>query len=102
MLEEINLPELELHQIEEVCRIVEEAARQYILSKVPSRRIANLNIIIDVSVAGPVTVNVDIDVTLSPLAIEVNVAQMTKGASQKAMEAAERKLREFAACKSEK
>jgi len=102
MLEEIHLPELKLYQIEEVCRIAEEAARQYILSKVPSRRIANLNIMIDVRVAGPVTVNVDIDVTLSPLAVEVDVSQMTKGASQKAMEAAERKLKEFAVCKSKK
>jgi hypothetical protein len=102
MLEEIDLPELELHQIEEVCRVAEEAARQYILSKVSSRRVANLNIIIDVSVAGPVTVNVDLDVTLSPLAVEVDVAQMTEEASQKAMEAAERKLREFATCKSKK
>jgi len=64
MSEEIDLPELKLHQIEEICRIAEEAARRYILSKVSFRRIADLNIIIDVSVAGPVTVNVDIDATL--------------------------------------
>jgi hypothetical protein len=102
MSEEIGLPELKLHQIEEICRIAEEAARRYILSKVSFRRIADLNIIIDVSVAGPVTVNVDIDATLSPLKAEVDVAQITEEASRKALEAAEEKLREFAACKSKK
>lgn len=102
MFEEIGLPELKLHQIEEVCKIAEEAARRYILSTVSFRRIADLNIIIDVSVTGPVTVKVDIDATLSPLEVEVDVTQIIREASRKALEAAEGKLREFAACKSKK
>ncbi|MBS7643405.1 DUF3194 domain-containing protein [Candidatus Bathyarchaeota archaeon] len=102
MFEEIGLPELKLHQIEEVCKVAEEAARRYILSKVSFRRIADLNITIDISVAGPVTINVDIDATLSPLEAGVDVGQITREASEKALEAAEGKLREFAACKSKK
>ena len=43
-MEELGLPELTTEQIEELCSITEEAAREYVLSKVPSKRIEKLNI----------------------------------------------------------
>jgi len=43
LLEEIGIPELTLKQVEELCGVAERAAREYILSKLPSRRISVLN-----------------------------------------------------------
>jgi len=40
-VEEIGIPELTSEEIEELCSIAEKAAREYVLSKVPPKRIEN-------------------------------------------------------------
>jgi len=63
----MGIPELTDEQVEELCGTAEKAARGYILSKIPSERISILNITVDTEGSKPVTVNVDVEVTLSPL-----------------------------------
>ena len=46
-MEELGFPELTGEQIEELCSVVEETARKYVLSKVAQKRIEKLNISVD-------------------------------------------------------
>lgn len=100
-MEEIGIPELTSKQVEELCEIAEETAREYILSKVPSRRVSTLNITVDTEGTKPITVSVDVEVTLSPLMKNYNVEELTREATKKAFASAERYLRELT-CKSKK
>ncbi|MFQ5999188.1 MAG: DUF3194 domain-containing protein [Candidatus Bathyarchaeia archaeon] len=100
-MEDIGIPELTSEQVEELCEIAEEAAREYILSKVPSRRVSTLNIIVDTEGTKPITVSVDVEVTLSPLMKNYNVEELTREAMKKAFASVERYLRELT-CKSNK
>jgi len=92
-LEEMGIPELTSEQVEELCEIGEKAARKHILSKIPSNRISTLNITIDTEGAKPVTVNVDVGVTLSPLMKDYDVKRLVNGAIEEAFASIERYLR---------
>jgi len=88
-------------QLENLCEIGEKAAREHILSKVSSRKISALNIFIDTEGAKPVTVNVDVEISLSPLMKDYNVEKLAKEATEKAFAAIKDYLSELA-CKSMK
>jgi hypothetical protein len=98
-LEEIGIPELTSEQVEKLCEIGEKAARDYISSKIPTRRISALDITIDVEGAKPVTVNVDIEIVLSPLMKNYDAERLVSEAKEKAFNAIEEFLRDIA-CKS--
>jgi acid phosphatase class B len=100
-LEEIGIPELTSEQVERLCEIGEETARKYILSKVPLRRVSVLNITVDIEGTKPITVNVDVEVTLSPLMKNYDVKKLTAEATKMAFDSIERYLRELS-CKSTK
>lgn len=97
-LEEIGIPELTAEQVEELCEIGEKAARDYISSKISTRRISSLDITIDVEGAKPITVNVDIEIALPPLMKDYDVRKLVNEAKQKAFTAIEEYLRNIA-CK---
>jgi hypothetical protein len=101
LLEEIGIPELTLKQVEELCEVAERAAREYILSKLPSRRISVLNITVETEGTRPVTVNVDVEISLSPLLKNCDVEKLANEATRRAFTSVERYLRELA-CKSVK
>lgn len=100
-LEETGISELTVEQLEEICEIGEKAARSYIQSRVPSREISTLDIAIDTEGSKPVTVTVEIEMTLSPLMKNYDVETLTKEATAKAFEAISHYLREQT-CKSTK
>jgi len=100
-LEEIGIPDLTSEQVEELCEIAEKAAREYILSKVPPRRISVLNITVDTEGTKPITVNVNVEITLSPLMKDYNVKKLTQEATKIAFDSIEKYLRELT-CKSTK
>jgi len=100
-LEEIGISKLTVEQLEKLCEIGEKAARDYILSKVSTRRISTLDITVDTEGSRPVTVKVEVEVVLSPLMKNFNVEKLTKEAIEKAFEAVKEYLRELA-CKSTK
>ena len=98
-MEDIGIPELTAEQVEKLCEIGEKAARDYITSKISVRRISALDITIDVEGARPVTVNVEIEIVLSPLMKNYDVNRLVDEAKQRAFNAIEDYLRDIA-CKS--
>ena len=100
-MEEIGIPELTLEQVEELCEIAEETAREHVLSKVPPRRIPTLNVTVDAEGTKPITINVDVEVALSPLMKNFNVEKLVKEATEIAFTSIEKYLRKFS-CKSTK
>ena len=100
-MEEIGIPELTPEQVEELCDIAERVARGHILSKIPLGRISVLNITVDVEGSKPITVNVDVEVILSPLMKNYDVKKLASEATKKAFLSIETYLRKLA-CKSTK
>ena len=94
-MEEIGISELTSEQVETLCAIAEKAARDHVLSKVPSRKISVLNITIDTEGLKPVTVNVEVEITLSPLMKNYDVKKLAKEATKQAFKAVEAYLREL-------
>ncbi len=97
--EEIEIPELTTEQLEDLCDTAEKAAREYILSKVPPRRISELNITVDTEGSKPITVNVDVEVNLSLLMKNCDVKKLASEATKKAFVSIEMYLRKLE-CKS--
>jgi hypothetical protein len=100
-LAEIGIPELTLEQVEELCERAEQAARDYVLSKVSTRRIAVLDVSVDAEGTKPVTIDVDVTVVLSPLMKNFDVEALTQEATKQAFAIIEEYLRELK-CKSKK
>jgi hypothetical protein len=100
-VEELGLPELTSEQIEELCALVEEAVRGYVLSKVSSKRIETLNISVEAEGTKPVTLTVDVDVALSPLMKNFDAQMLVKESMEEAFKSAKKYLRERA-CHSQK
>lgn len=100
-LKQISIPELTSEQIEELCEVAEKAAREYVLSRVLSRRISVLNITVETEGTKPVSVNIDVKITLSSLMKNYDVKKLANEAMKKAFASIEKCLREFA-CKSTK
>lgn len=98
-MEEIGIPELTPKQLEKLCEIGEKTAREYVLSKVSSRKISELNITVDTEGAKPVTVKIDVEIGLSPLMKNYDAEKLAKEATQKAFESIKEYLSELA-CKS--
>ncbi|MEM2419423.1 MAG: DUF3194 domain-containing protein [Candidatus Bathyarchaeia archaeon] len=96
-MEELGLPELTPEQVEELCSTTEEAAREYILSKVPPKRVETLNISADVEAENgkPLTLTVEVELTLSPLMRDFDVQKLVDEAVKEAFAKAERYLREL-------
>jgi len=95
-LESLTRPlSLSPEQIEELCETAEEAARKYVTSKVPSQKISDLNITVEAGGKEGVTVNVDVEVRLSPLLKEVDVERLAEGAVEAAFKSVEEFLRKI-------
>ncbi|RLI44849.1 hypothetical protein DRO69_06465 [Candidatus Bathyarchaeota archaeon] len=100
-MEIINIPELTSEQMEELCEVAEKTAREYVLSKIPSRRISALNITIETEGTKPISINVDVEITLSSLMKDYDVEKLANQAVKQAFTSIEKRLREFS-CKSKK
>ncbi|MEM2111749.1 MAG: DUF3194 domain-containing protein [Candidatus Bathyarchaeia archaeon] len=91
----LQLSSLSYDQIEKICEIAEEAARKYVISKVPSRRISDLTISIDLEETETLNISVDVEVKLSALFKDVNVKEIARDSVKAAFEAVEKYLSEF-------
>ncbi|MEM1565806.1 MAG: DUF3194 domain-containing protein [Candidatus Bathyarchaeia archaeon] len=102
-MEEFGLPELTPEQIEELCLAAEEAAREYVLSKVSPKRVETLNISVDVETeeGKPLTLTVEVELTLSPLIQDFETQKLAEEAVKEAFATAEKYLRELK-CHSQK
>lgn len=100
-MEELGLPELNSEQIEELCSIAEEAARKYVLSKVPQKRIETLNVSVETEGAKPMALTVEVDISLSPSMKDFDVQKLADEAVKEAFTSAENYLRKLE-CHSQK
>lgn len=94
-MEELGIPELDSQQIEELCTLVEETARGYILSKVSKKGIQELNISVETEGIKPVTLTIDVGVSLSPSLKDLDVQHLADQAVKEAFTRAEGYLREL-------
>jgi hypothetical protein len=92
-LEELGIPELTSEQVEELCAVAEKAAREYVISKVPSKRIETLNISVEAEGTKPLTVTINMDVVLSPLMKNFNVKGLVEEAVKEAFTSVDKYLR---------
>ena len=92
---ETDIPELTLEQVTELCEGAEQAARKYVLSKVASSRIVTIEVTVDAEGTKPVTVNVDVNVVLSPLMKDFDVTALVSEATKRAFAHIEEYLREL-------
>jgi hypothetical protein len=92
---ELDIPELNSEQIEELCSVVEKTAREYVLSKAPPKRIETLNISVETEGTKPVRLTVDVNVSLSPLMKKFDVQKLVDEAVKAAFTTAENYLREL-------
>jgi hypothetical protein len=93
-VEELGLSELTSDQIEKLCAVAEQAARKYVLSKVSSKRIETLNISAEAEGAKPLTLTVEVDITLSPLMKSFDAKKLAKEAVEEAFKFAKSHLRD--------
>jgi len=83
----MELPTLSKQQVETICAVAEEAARKYILSKVPMQKIHDFDITVETEGLKPVTVSVDVKLRLSPFLKNHDTDKLVKEAVKKAFEA---------------
>lgn len=94
-VEDSGIPELTDEQMEELCSAAEEAARKYVLSRLPPKKIKMLNASVEAEGNKPLTLTVDVDVTLTKITKDYNVQSIVDGAVKEAFKAAEEYLREI-------
>lgn len=99
-MEHIGIPELTSEQTEQLCVIVEEAARKYVYSQISKKNIEALNISVELEGTKPVTLTVDVDIDLSP-SMENLAQKLADEAMKEAFSSSEKYLRELA-CRSQK
>lgn len=100
-MRQLGIPELSSDEIEELCLIVEKAAREHVLSNVSPKRIETLDISVETEGAKPVRITVEVDLSLSPLMKKFNSQRLADDAVKEALTSAENYLRELT-CHSKK
>ncbi len=84
-MEKLGLPELTTDQLELLSKTVETAAKKYVLSKVSSKLVETLQIIVETTGEKPVTVVVEVILVLSPKAKNANADVIAKEAVKEAI-----------------
>ena len=92
---ELGFPELTADQIELLSSTAEQAARKYILSKVPQKEIDRLDISVEADGSKPVNVTVEIDLVLSAQTKGVDAKALVEAAVAEAHKATENFLRQI-------
>jgi hypothetical protein len=87
---------LTTEQVEQLCTIAETAARKHVLSKVPSKKIEKLDILVEAEGTKPLRLTVDVDIVLSASMKGFNVEELSDEAVKEAFASAEKYLRELA------
>ena len=92
---ELGIPELSTEQRETLCKTAENAARKHVLSKVSSKMVERLDIIVDGEGSKPLNVTVEINLTLTQEAKGVDAQVLVKEAINEAYKASEKYLRKL-------
>jgi len=92
-LVELGLPELTTLQIETLCETAEDAARKHVQSKISSKLIDRLDITVEAQGTKPIDLSIEIDLTLTKDAKNVDVNALVQEAVAQAHLASENFLR---------
>lgn len=87
-----SVTSLTYKELEEICSIAEEAARRYILSRVPKNGVSDISISVSLESSETLNVDVDVEVRLSPLYRKINVKDLVEESVKAAFEAIEKYL----------
>jgi hypothetical protein len=94
-VEELGIAELTTKQIEILSQVVENSAKKHILSKISIRQVETLNIIVEANGEKPATIEVNVDLVLSPEVKDVNAEKLAKEAVREALITSESYLRKL-------
>lgn len=92
-MEQLGLPEFTSEQIEELCNTAEEAARKYVLSKIPSKKVEVLNVSAEAEGTRPIQLTVDVELALTGSSIDEDAQRLTDEAVRDAFSSAEKYLK---------
>ena len=94
-MEELGTADLTTEQIETLCEAAENAARKYVLSKIPSKTLEKLDISVEAEGTKPLKITVELDLVLSPKMNEVDANKLLTAAVKEAFKASEKYLRKI-------
>jgi DNA-binding protein YbaB len=97
---ELGIPELTTEQIEALCSNAENAARKYILTKVPRKIVKKLDISVEAEGAKPLNLTVDVDLELKQQEKDI-LKELVDEAVKEALKASDEYLRNLK-CQSQK
>ena len=83
-------------EIEQICTAAEEAAKQHLLSKVPLKRISDLDVMVEALGDKPLNVNIEVAIELTSGAQDLDA--LVEEATELAFSAAEAKFKELNLC----
>ena len=92
-MEELNLLDLATEQIEILGSKVEIAVRKYISSKVTSRSMERLSVVVEVEDSKILNLLIDVDFALAPRINDIDAEEVANEATKMAIGAAENYLR---------
>ncbi len=92
-MEELGIPDLTTEQIETLCATAENAARNYVLSKVSAKMVEKLDISVEAEGTKPVSLTVEIDLELSSKLKAFDADKLVAEAVKEAHKASENYLR---------
>lgn len=81
--------------LEKICGIAEEAARKYIMSKVPKEYVSDFSISVDLESSDSLNIDIEVELTLSPLCRNMNADKIAKESIDAAFNAIEKYLKEI-------
>jgi len=93
LLEELELPELTTEQTETLCTTAENAARKHVLSKMPTKNLERLNVIVEAEGSKPLNLTIEVNLELAAQAKGVDAKGVADEAAKRALAAAENYLR---------
>ena len=92
-MDDLGILELTIEQIEALCSNAENAARKYILSKVPLKMVEKINISVEAEGTKPLNLTVDMDLALAQQEKDVDLKKLVDEAVKEALKASENYLR---------
>lgn len=86
---------LSYEELEKICDVAEEAARKYIMSRVPREYVSDLSISVDLEGSETLNIDVEVEVSLSPLCKGISAEEIANGSVKAAFNAIEEYLRKI-------
>ena len=92
-MNDLGIPELTTEQVEALCSNAENAARKYVLSKVPLKMVEKINISVEAEGPKPLNLTVDVDLALSQQGKDIDLKKLVDEAVKEALKTSEDYLR---------